>query len=343
MHEARSAGDSARRGDGGAGQLLPDAWFALSGTLLLVGGGARGRAFRATRRVEASHLAIAMVSLGCSMWLNVSWVIRWLDLRVWHLDDLTVLLSQLCGLVTAGAAIELVARASGRTRLTARRARAAALVVVSLCLIAAFVRAQPLVETPEFFDRYAHDSALAAYWILFIVTLLLGSGYVAVVAQRTTRHDNVSLRRGLRLISYGAASAFLFLLTRVVGVVGVLPRWADEAGLTLLVVGGILIAVGVSLPELATRREQRRAHRQLQALWSAATEHYPHVRASAQPSSAYRMIIEIHDALSEARARGQVTGTLMTALDALPARAADQQALVIGDLRRVADSVLSDN
>ena len=63
----------------------------------------------------------------------------------------------------------------------------------------------------------------------------------------------------------------------------------------MLGLGSASVAAGAALPQLAGYSHRRAARRQLYPLWRAATAPYPHVREAQEPSSLYRVIIEIQD------------------------------------------------
>lgn len=314
--------------------------YAIPATLLLGVGIARLRAYLTTRRPETGYLAVGLFALAISLFFSVSPAITWLDQQVWHRANLTALLSSLSGVASAAASVELVVASSTGTLRASQRARIAGFCVAATLMIFFFARAQPMPEAPRFFEAYAQDSRLLAFWITLIGTLIVGSIYVALVSVRTARIKDVWLSRGLRLISIGAAAAGIFLLTRLVALGNVQLRWLEGLAMSSLVLSSCLIALGALLPAAAARWRRARALREIGNLWEVVTAEFPEVRADRhrgrRPRSLYRAVIEIQDAVSEARERDQISDDVMHALDLVPARAADEQDALIDDLLRVA-------
>lgn len=320
--------------------MSPTTGYAVPAVLLVIIGAGRIRAYRATRRPEACYLGLGLLTLAASLLFSVTAVITWLDQHVWHYPNVTVLLCFLAGVASACSSVELVVASATGIRHASQRVRVTAFGVAGALVIVFFIKAQPLVEAPLFFDHYAHDHGLIAFWLILIGTLALGALYVAVISVRTAQLQDPWLSRGLRLISLGAAAACFFLLTRCALIVDIRPRWLEPVAMASLVIAGCLIGIGALLPDAAARSRRAHALRQLGDLWEVATSRFPEVRADRKfgrrPRSLYRAVIEIQDAVAEARTRGEVADDVMRALHLLPARAADEQEALIDDLLKVA-------
>ena len=310
---------------------------ATAAAVLLTSGVLRFRAYATMPRAETKYLAIALTAFGAAFLLNVPPVVRILDTHIWHLNDASILASHVLGLVTAWGGIELCAEAAGHG--SYRRATRLSILAVACCVIvAAFLAAGHLGEAPQFFVAYAHDPRLRFYWISFMGCVVLAGTYLAVVAHAHTHHDDHWLRRGLNLIALGSALICAFMISRLLLLALTLPAWSDHLAVGVLAVGSSSLAAGAALPQLAGYRHRRAARRQLYPLWRAATAPYPHVRERHEPSSLHRVIIEIQDAVAEARSRGQLQSPLMHALDQLPVRRSDDVDSAVNDLLQVAQA-----
>jgi hypothetical protein len=231
----------------------------------------------------------------------------------------------------------MVAGLVGTQRTTARWLRRAAAVAVAAAMTVAFVVAGPDREDPWFFEHYRHDPRLAVFWILFCGSVAVATGYIAVVMRRVARDDDRQVARGLRLIGHGSACVAVFLADCLLQVaVPAVPSMADTVGQAVLVAGGFLLAGGVLWPQLAAWAQHFAARRRLRPLWATVTARYPAVRSQAHRPSLYRTVIEIEDALAEARTHRQVDTPLLRALDALTAQPAERFDATVNDLLQVA-------
>lgn len=314
--------------------------YAIPAVLLVLIGVGRIRAYRATRRPEACYLGLGLLTLAVSLAFSITTVITWLDQHVWHSANVTVLLGFLAGVASACSSVELVVASASGTRRTSQRVRMVAFCVAGALMTFFFIKAQPLAEAPLFFDHYGQDHRLLAFWLMLIGSLALGALYVAVISARTARLQDPWLSRGLRLISSGATVACFFLLTRCAPLVHVHLPWLEPVAMTSLVVAACLIGIGALMPDAAARWRRAQALREIGDLWEAATSKFPEVRADRRngrrPRSLYRAVIEIQDALAEARTRGELTDGVMRALHLLPSRPADEQDALVADLLKVA-------
>lgn len=314
--------------------------FTVIALALVLAGCLRWRSWMKTPRDETRYLAIALLAFGMAFVLNVPPVATTLDRDIWRLADGAILASHMLGLVTAWGGIELCAEVAGYgTR--RRRERRAVFAVVAAGMLIAFLIAEPLAETPLLFEHYAHATELRPYWVIFVSAITAATAYLAYIALRHTQHNDRWLRRGLRLIGIGAAMIFLFAASRLAAIWADLPDWVEPAAITILSVGATVLAIGASLPHLAAAGRHHSARRSLYPIWLLVTSSYPHVRASTQPRSLYRLIIEIQDALAEARSRNELESPLMQALNRLPARVGDNLEDAVDDLLHIAATARS--
>jgi hypothetical protein len=85
-------------------------------------------------------------------------------------------------------------------------------------------------------------------------------------------------------------------------------------------------------PQLATKAQRAAACRRLRPLWITVTARYPYVRSPGHRRNLYRTVIEIEDAVAEARAHRQVDTPLLHALDALTTHPAEKFDATVSDL-----------
>jgi hypothetical protein len=308
---------------------------ATAAAVLLTSGVLRFWAYANVPRAETKNLAIALTAFGAAFLLNVPLVVRILDAHVWHLNDASILASHVLGLVTVWGGIELCAEATGHG--SHRRAMRLSILAVACCVIvAAFLAAGHLGEAPQFFATYAHDPRLRFYWIAFMGCVVLAGTYLSFVAHAHTHHDDRWLRRGLNLIALGSALICAFMISRLLLLALTFPAWGDHLAVGVLAVGSCSLAAGAAVPQLAGYSHRRAARRQLYPLWRAATAPYPHVRERQEPSSLHRVIIEIQDAVVEARSHDQLQSPVMRALNQLPVRRSDDVDSAVEDLLQVA-------
>lgn len=330
-------GASAPRCGDRAIMILRTAAFSAIAGVLLTAGLLRWRSWSKTTLRETRYLAVALLAFGAAFLLNVPPVVTRLDRNVLHLADGAILASHLLGLATAWGGIGLCAEVAGQGSRN-RIVRSVLVVAIGFALTFVFVRAEPRAETPLFFERYARASQLRVYWMIFIGTIVAATAYLAYIALRHTHHDDRWLRRGLALIGWGASLICLFAASRFVAVLAEIPSWVEPAAITTLSVGAAALAAGASLPHVAAARRRYGARRALYPIWLDATARYPHVRANSQPLSLYRLIIEIQDALAEARSRNELESPLMHALDQLPVHVSDDLDGAVDDLLIVASA-----
>lgn len=307
------------------------------GTVLITAGALRFRTYAQTRGQGAGYLGLAATCAGVAILLNAPAVYRWCDERVFWSPNSSVLASHVLTVIGAGAAGEMVAALTAATNRFTRRSRIALLATILVAIVLSFTVAIPSREDPFFFEHYKHDSGLLAYWCVFLGSVTVQLAFIANGTLRYTRHNDRWLGRGLRLIGWGCSLIALFLASRVIELaIPEVPSSADSAALSLLVVGGFLIAIGVLLPQIGMQFDRASASRALQPLWENVTRIYPQVRAGSNPPNLYRTVIEIQDALAEARAHGHVATPIIIALDRLPPRAADDFDATVTDLLTVA-------
>lgn len=241
------------------------------------------------------------------------------------------------GLLTAWGAIELCAEVAGYGP-RSRCERRIGFAVIGAGTLIAFAMAEPMPERPLLFEHDARTPGLRVYWVILIGTIVATTAYLAFICIRHTQHKDRWLRRGLLLIGIGAALICLFAVSRMAAIWARLPHWVEPAAITILSIGAALLAIGACLPHLAAAAARRSARRSLYPIWLIATAPYPHVRADAQPPSLYRLVIEIQDALAEARSRKDLESPLMQSLDRLPARVGDNFQDAVDDLLEIASA-----
>lgn len=301
---------------------------------LLLAGLLRLGAHARSPRPGAGQLGAAAVASGLALLLNIPWVYRWGDRSLFHEPNLSALASYLLTVAAAGAAVDMVAGLMGRQRAVTQWLRWVAVSAVASGMVATFVAGAPVQENPAFFEGYRDDPDLSAFWVLFCGSVIAATCYVAVVMRRVTHDDGGEVARGLRLIGVGACCVAVFLLDCLLQVAA--PTLPLPSGEAVLVAGGLLLAVGMLWPQLATWRTRSSARRRLRPLWAAVTARYPYVRSSARKPDLYRTVIEIHDALAEARAHREVDTPLLQALDELASHPAERFNATVTDLVEVA-------
>jgi hypothetical protein len=258
------------------------------------------------------------------------------------LPNSSVLLSHVLTAVGAAAAGEMVAALVAPHRSGCQRLRVIGQVLIVASMITSFAVAAPSREDALFFEHYKNDPRLAVYWCIFIGSVTAQLSYVAVLTLRYTRHDDKWLGRGLRLIGCGSLCVALFLASRLVEVaISGIPSIADLAALTVLVAGGSLLATGVVLPQAGLFAVRAVYRRRLYPLWETVTTQYPHVRANSKRPNLYRCVIEVQDALAEARSRHEINTPVLVAMDALVPRPSAEFDAAVRDLLSVSDMLRS--
>ncbi|TWP34466.1 hypothetical protein [Leekyejoonella antrihumi] len=309
--------------------------FSTTSLLLTWCAARRALAYRQTRRPETGYLAAALLAMGLAIALNIPPLLVWLDQHVWRLANLSILLSHLLTVTTAWAAIEMVSAVAGWSR-RSHQTRSVLFLAGGLAMAATFLSAHPSAETPLFFEQYAHDGQLTGYWNLFAATLTTATGYIATVTWRDARAQHGLMRHSLLLIAAGAALECAFMTSRIISIWTTLPPWTDPLALDVLAAGACTLALGALLPGLRAAQQRRHDRGQLLQVWEAATSTYPNVREAPKPRSTYRAVIEIQDALSEARAAGGPETALTNRLQAVPPRPAGQVDALAADILKAA-------
>jgi hypothetical protein len=121
--------------------------------------------------------------------------------------------------------------------------------------------------------------------------------------------------------------------------VPVIPRRTDPAALTVLIAGGFLLATGVLLPQIGLFMDRALSRRRLYPLWETVTSEYPHVRVRSRRPSLYRCVIEVHDALAQARAQRKINTPALLALDGLGPRLSEDFDATVRDLLSISDKL----
>lgn len=313
--------------------------FVLISAALIAAAMMRARTYLQIRSHGAGYLAIAAAGAGLAILLNAPGPYRWFDHAVVDHRNASVLVSHVLTGIGAGAACEMVAILVGTGRIT-RRIRIVGEGVAIVAMIISFNVAAPISEDPYFFEDHKGDPQLVPYWCIFIGLVIAQLGYVATQTLQYTDHEDRWLGRGLRLIGYGSALSALFLGARLVEIVA--PGTAnriDPAAPVVLVAGALLLATGVALPQVGLRADRARSRRRLYPVWRAVTAEYPYVRTTSQRPNLYRSVIEVQDALAEARSHGRLDSPVLLALDALDPRPAEQFDAAVRDLLSVSTLV----
>jgi uncharacterized membrane protein YjjP (DUF1212 family) len=304
---------------------------------MLIAGIVRIRSYLASNRpTQTGYLAIALISVGLAMLTNVPAIFRWLDDNVWHTPDAAALSGYLLTTIGAWAAVELVAELIGLARSRQRNARLGALLVVDVAMTVAFAAAAPTVETAKFFERYAGSSSLLGLWLVFLLSLTNQLIFVSTMTLRYTRHDDLWLSRGLTSIGIGAALCAVFTISKLASLAAHPPGWLDTTTIIVLVSGVVLVAGGALLPQLGPELDYRRDRRRLAGLWHAVTAAYPYVRTSRRQPGLYRTVIEIQDAVAEARVRGELNQPVLRAVDRLDLQPGEQFDQAVTELHAIA-------
>jgi hypothetical protein len=312
----------------------------LMAAALLAAGGLRVRSYLASRGRGTLYLAVAANGAGLAVLLNAPGPYEWFDRVVFRHPDASALISHLLTVVGAGAAVEMVATLSSRAGRLQARLRVAATAIVGLVMVIAFVHGAPGPEQSLFFETYSGDPHLRIYWSVFFVSVIVQLSCIATLTLGYTRQTDRWLGRGLRLIGLGSVCAALFLASRLVemALTRTAPAW-NALSFGLLGLACVLLAGGVLLPQAGMATDRLVYRQRLHPLWTAVTEEFPIVRSNRTPVNLYRTVIEIQDALAEARSHHQVSTPALRALDSLPARPADQFEATVGDLLTVADAL----
>lgn len=301
--------------------------------VLLVAGALRLRSYLRAGNARTGYLAIAATAAGLALLLNAAGPYEWCDRVIFRHPNTSALTSYALTAIGATAACEMVANLVDKQTTTIRRLRLTGSATVTAAMIIAFVVASPSREDALFFEHYRHDAHLVAFWILFAASVALQMVYVAILTLRAARDDDKWLARGLRLIGSGATCVAIFLLDCLLQVaVRAVPATADTIGVWVLLTGGFLLASGVLLPQVGLFGEHTRLRRQLYPLWNIVTSEYPYVRCDARRPNLYRTVIEVEDALAEARAHRELNTPLLRALDARTARPAEQFTATVDEL-----------
>ena len=310
--------------------------IAFVASVLLAAGLLRIRTFIQTRGASSGYLAIAATAAGLAVLLNAPGPYTWLDRTVFRHPNTSVLVSHILTSIGAAAAGEMVAVLVSNHQRVGRPLRRVAEGLTIAAMVATFAVGAPGREDAFFFEHFKDDRRLSAYWAIFLGSVTIQLSYVALLTLRYTGYDDKWLGRGLRFIGYGSACVALFLATRVIEVVAPnFPHVSDASALSLLVVGGALLATGVLLPQVGLRADRAIARRRLYPLWETVTRDYVYVRASTRRPTLYRSVIEVQDALAEARSQHKTDTPLFAALETLTPRTAEQFDAAVEDLLAV--------
>ncbi len=278
------------------------------------------------REANAGALAASMVVLALvwtvtspAVWVAVDRLAGW--------PNLAQLLTHVGALSWLGVVLGVLLRWSypGRARRVVRaHALAGAAVVAGMGGL--FAAAPDFAEDPvDFAARHAASPWVGAYLTLYAAAFAAVQVEVGVLCLRQAcAGGGPWLRRGLRLTSAGTLLGLLYCATRVsdvaAAVSGVDPtRWESVARLASSV-GVLLPLVGWTMPSWGPRlsaalcwRAHARAYRRLYPLWSTLAAATPGIvldpsgaRRRAARDVEWRLsrrVVEIHDALGEARAR----------------------------------------
>ncbi|MCK2237731.1 MULTISPECIES: MAB_1171c family putative transporter [unclassified Crossiella] len=270
---------------------------------------------RALRRRPDPGVRAMVESL---VWLDIALVIGFLQLRLVDLLGVPAL-PQLVQHIAVLAAAFALAKFTLYLRLddqeVGRRARGRLAVLVLGCTgLVVFYLLGPLPEgIPVINGVYGDRPFVLEYLTLYNIALGWALVDVAVSA-RVARHVPLRwLRRGLRLLTWGAAAGLLYVghkavysAVRAFG--GSLP-WEEHgpAGIgTLIVLPAIvLLMAGVLVPPLGPVWDARRAYRALTPLWRALMEQAPELRFNRPTST------------SESRAAARLRGRVVEIRDVL--------------------------
>jgi hypothetical protein len=316
--------------------------FVLVAIPLLAAGSLRIRSYLQTRRSGTGYLAIATSCAGLAILLNAPGPYVWFDRIIFRYANCSVLVSHVLTAVGAAAAGEMVVALVAPDRSGRQRLRLVGQVLIIAAMIISFTVAAASREDALFFEHYKNDAHLAVYWCIFIGSVTAQLSYVAALTLRYTRHDDKWLGRGLRLIGYGSLCVALFLASRIVEVaIPGMPAIADPAAVAMLIVGSFLLATGVLLPQAGLLAGRALSRRKLYPLWKTVTSQYPYVRANPKRPNLYRSVIEVQDALAEARSQHKINTPVLVALDALTPRPSAEFDVVVADLLSVTDMLRS--
>lgn len=310
--------------------------LAATGAATGVTAALRWQSYRLYRKAETAYMVASMSLLTVALFLNVRSVTALTDKHVLGSPDSAVMVSQILAFGAAWAAIEMVAASYGQPTRRARRARLFILLAAAAALACAFLaptRRPPEAQVAQFFtDTTRAGSPLLPYWIIFGGVMAAAQGYISLVSALNARDGDLWLRRSLRCISAGAAFSSLFAIGLLVRIAHPLPPALNLFDFAAVALGCSLVAVGVLIPGTAAMLWRRRARAQMSGLWANVSGRYPEVRYQATQPGLYRTVVEINDAVAEARGRDELNTPLLIALDALPERGVDEFASTVADM-----------
>lgn len=285
----------------------------------------RVRAYRRNRSPRARDLAIGLGSLALAVTIYAPPVYRALDRVVFHRANTSELAGHLSVVLSAGAALGMVATLV-RHGTVIRAVLGGYAVASAVGMTATFLSHRFPAETTDFTTVYGGQLDVRLYWTIFLAYALVLLTTLAVITARADVEARW-LRRGLRLISAGAVFGDLYMIHWAIDVALLASgrhtsRAVDSGSLAFAVVGSVLIAVGTSLPSGGPRVRQALALRRIGPIWREITGRYPEVRTEpdSRADRLLRVDVEIRDGVTEARIRGQLDTPLLRELDALPAR-----------------------
>lgn len=297
----------------------------LTAVVLVVAATLRWRAYRRSGSSRTRDLAVGLASLALAVTIYAPPVYRGLDRFAFHRANTSELAGHLGVVLSAWAALGMVATlvSSG---VAIRRVLGAYAAASALAMIVSFLSRRFPIETTDFTTIYGSQADVRLYWTIFLAYALVLLTTLAIITARASV-GNRWLRRGLRLISVGAALGDLYMIHWAIDIALLsggrrTPSIVDNGSLILAVTGTLLIAVGTALPNLGPRARSDIALRRLSPVWDELTSRYPEVRTDPEPGvdRLLRLDVEIRDAVTEARIRGELDTPLLQELDALPAR-----------------------
>ena len=251
----------------------------------------------------------------------------WLDRRLFGRPNVSELAGHLFMVASAGAAVAMV---SGLIRddLTVRRLLALYALATAAGMAAVFLSHDFPVETSNFTAVYGATAEARLYWTIFLTYAVVLLCAVCVLTTRTPIEDQPWLRGGLRLVGIGSGLGIAYLLHWAVELVAIAygrrtPPWFGAASHAVGVLAALLVSGGTMLPTVGPKGRAALAIRRLRPLWDEVTSRYPEVRVvpEAGDDRLLRMVVEIRDAVTEARIRGVLDTDTLQELDQLPPHA----------------------